>query len=98
MDELIAEVPRKFAQFLVRLLQEFFQQAQLVHQFQRGWMDGIAAKIAKEVLVFFQYQHIDASPGQKKSEHDSSRTAADNAAVGAFGLNARLDFRLFNQK
>src|SRR5216110_972448 len=38
----------QFSHFLMRLFQEFIEQPKLVHQFQGGGMDGVAAEITKE--------------------------------------------------
>ena len=43
----------KLGQFLMRLLEEFVQQAEFVHQLERGWMNRVAAEIAQEIGVFF---------------------------------------------
>nr|WP_029921535.1 hypothetical protein [Nevskia soli] len=83
--DLHAELPR----FLVRELEESFQQAQLVHQFQGGRVDGVAAEIAQEVLVFLQHQYRYAGPGQQKAQHQAGGTAAAGAAAdfdGSHGL------------
>jgi hypothetical protein len=49
-------------------------------------MNGIAAKIAQEVAVFFQYQHFNAGARQQIAEHHASRTASGNAAADDNGL------------
>ena len=48
------------AQLLMRKLQEFLQQSQFVHQFERGRMNCVTAKIAKEISVLFENHHVDA--------------------------------------
>jgi hypothetical protein len=45
-------------------------------------MDGVAAKVAEEVIVLFQ--HCDRDPGarQQVTQHDAGGSAADNATGG----------------
>ena len=45
-------------------------------------MDGVAAEVAEEVLVFFEDGDGDALAGEKEAEHDACRTSADDAAGG----------------
>ena len=47
----------QFPHFLMRLFQEFVEQPELVHQFQGGGMNGVAAEIAKEVGVLLEHCH-----------------------------------------
>ena len=70
------------AEFLMGLAKEFVEEAQFVHQLQGGRMDGVTAKIAEEIGVFFQDDDIDASPGEKKAEDHAGGTTADDAAAG----------------
>jgi hypothetical protein len=45
-------------------------------------MDGIAAKVAEEVLVFFEHRDLDTLFGKKIGEHYARRAAADDATGG----------------
>ena len=40
--------------------EEPIEQAQFPHDFERGGVNGVAAKIAKEVAVLFEHNYIDA--------------------------------------
>ena len=66
--------------------QEFVEQSQLVHQFQRRGMDGVAAKIAEEIGVLLQHDDVDAGPRQQEAQHHPGRTAADDAATRREGF------------
>jgi hypothetical protein len=44
----------------VRQLEQFVQQAELAHHFERGRMNRVAAKVAQKIGVFFQYDHLDS--------------------------------------
>ena len=77
----VADLHAQAFQLLVRHFEEFVEQAELVHQFERRGMDGIAAKIAKEVGVLFQHDDIDAGAREQKAEHHPGRSAAGDAAV-----------------
>src|SRR6266446_10489489 len=41
-------------QLLMRDLKELIQQPEFMHQFESGWMDGVAAKVAKKIRVFLK--------------------------------------------
>jgi hypothetical protein len=45
-------------------------------------MNGVAAKIAKEIGILFENDDVDASAGEQESEHHSRGSAAGNAAAG----------------
>ena len=62
--------------------QKFVEQAQLVEELERGGMDGVAAEVAEEVLVFFEDGDIDAGAGEEEAEHDACGASADDAAGG----------------
>ena len=66
---------------LVRQRQQLIQQAQMVHHLQRGGMNGVAAKIAQKVGVFFNDDHLQARARQQVAGHQARRAAADDAAV-----------------
>ena len=54
------------AQLLMRPLEEFVEQAKLVHELQSGRMNGVAAEVAQEVRVLLENDHLDSRPGKKK--------------------------------
>ena len=66
---------------LVRQLEEFVEQAELVHQFERRRVHGVAAEIAKEIGMLFQHHDIDAGARQKKAEHHPGRPAAGDGSM-----------------
>ena len=72
--------PVKLAQLLVGALEEIFEDAKLVHHFERRGMDGVAAEVAQEIGVFFQHDDVDAGAGEKKPEHHAGRAAAGDGA------------------
>src|SRR5437762_12028298 len=53
-------------------------------------MNGVPAKVAKEILMLFKDQHIHASPRQDQSQHDPTRTATSNATRSAI-IHGMLD-------
>ncbi len=67
---------------LVRQRQQFVEQAQLVHDFQRRRVNGVTAKIAQEVGVLLQHRHIDPRPRQQIAEHQPGGAASHDAAGG----------------
>ena len=44
-------------------------------------MNSIAAKVAQEIAVLFQHQHLDAGARQQIPQHHAGRTAAGDAAA-----------------
>src|SRR6266404_8770141 len=71
----------EFAQFLVRQFQKFIQQSKFVHDFQCRGMNRVAAKIAKEVSVFFQNDHVDTCTREQITGHHSRRPATHDHAT-----------------
>ena len=45
-------------------------------------MDGVAAEVAEEVLVFFEDGDGDTLAGEEETEHDAGGASADDAAGG----------------
>src|SRR5207245_9261114 len=84
----VADLPPQLADLLMRQLQEFIEQAELIEDLQRRRMDGVAAKIAKEIGVFLEDFHADTRSGQQEPEHHARRSATGDA-----DLTARLASR-----
>ena len=78
---LVAEECADRLRLLVRQREELVEQAELVHQLQRGGMNGIAAEIAEEVGMLLQHDDVDAGARQQKAEHEPARPAADDATA-----------------
>ena len=66
----------------VRELEEAVQKAEFVEELKGGGMDGVAAKVAEEVGVFFKDGDGDAGAGEEVAEHDAGGTSADDADGG----------------
>ena len=79
-DHLVADDAADLAHFLVRQLEKRVEQSELVHHFERGGMDGVAAEVAQEVSVLLQHQDVDAGAGEQEAEHHAGRAAAGNGA------------------
>ncbi len=79
---LLAELGAEARHFLVRQLQEFIEQAKLVHDVQRRGMDGVAAEVAQEVGVLLQHDGPDAGARQQEAQHHAGRAATHDAALG----------------
>ena len=62
--------------------EEFFEEAELVEEFECGGVDGVAAEVAEEVFVFFEDGDGDALAGEQEAEHDACGASADDAAGG----------------
>jgi hypothetical protein len=67
--------------FLMGDAQKFLEQAELVHEFEGGGMDGVAAEIAEKVGVFFEDGDFDSGAGEKKTKNHAGGAAANDAAA-----------------
>jgi hypothetical protein len=84
-----AELERQMVGLLMRHLQQRIKDAELVHQLEGRGVDGVAAEIAEEVGVFFQYHDIDAGACQQQSRHHPGRPPAGNATAYRDFLHTR---------
>src|SRR5262245_29069322 len=66
----------------MRQRQEFVEQAELVHHFERRGVHGIAAKVAQEISVFFDYDNWNTSAREQEREHHARGPSTDDAAGG----------------
>ncbi len=57
------------------------RQAQLLHHLHDRGIDGVAPKLAVEVLACLEQRHRDAPARQEEPQHDPRRPAADDATV-----------------
>jgi hypothetical protein len=71
----------ELADFLMGPSEKSLEHAELVHDFECGRMDGIAAEIAQEVSVFFEDLNMDAGASEKKAQHHSGGAAAGDCAL-----------------
>ena len=75
-------------QAVVRPVQEVLEKPQLVENLHRRRVDGVAAKIAEEVLVLFQHANLAAGSGEKQPGHDARRPAANDDEVVSHPLRS----------
>src|SRR3989441_9119671 len=75
----VADLSPQLADLLMRQLQEFVEHAELVEDLQSRGVDGVAAKIAKEIGVFLEDFHAYSRSGQQQPEHHARRSAAGDA-------------------
>src|SRR5438552_9888664 len=81
----------QLAHFLMRLFQELVEHPELMHQLERRWMNGVAAKIAVEISVFFENSDGHASSCEQITSHHTCRPAARDHAACLQYFNHRLD-------
>jgi hypothetical protein len=67
---------------VMRTRKQAVQQAEPVEHVQRRRMDGVAAKIAQEILVLFENDDVDAGTRQKIAADKPCRAAACDDALG----------------
>src|SRR5579885_906352 len=76
LHALVADLPGQPFDLLMRQSEKFFEEAKLVHQFKRRWMNRVAAEVAQEIGVLLQYDCIDAGPSEQETEHHPRGAAA----------------------
>jgi hypothetical protein len=57
-------------------------ESQLVHDFQRRGMHGVAAEIAQKIGVLLAHDNVNAGTGEEITEHHTGRAAARDCALG----------------
>ena len=77
----IADLALEHAQLLMRPLEEVVEHTELMHDLERGGMDGVAAKVAEEIGVFLQHNDVDVGAGKEEAEHHAGRSAAGDATA-----------------
>src|SRR5208337_2272978 len=82
---LFGDPARNLARFVMRELEKLVEESEFVEQLERGRMDRVTAKIAKEIRVLFEQDDIHAGARQKKSRHHARGPAARDAAAGGQG-------------
>src|SRR5262245_30339034 len=80
-DELVTNLAAKLTYFLVGQPEQVFQNTELMHQLERGWVNGVTAKVAQEIGMLLEDNDVDAGTRQQEAKHQSRRTAAGNAAA-----------------
>src|SRR5882724_7961030 len=87
----LAYLSRQLQYFLMRTRQKIFQNAQLVHEFKRGRMNGVSAEIAQKIRMLFEHTYIHACPGQKKAKHHAGWSSSGDAATSVNGFSHSKD-------
>lgn len=78
-DVVIANATRRLCHLGVTNLQKLVEKSKLVEKFERGRVNGVSPKVPEKILMLFKNGNRNARTGQEKTEHDASRTAADDA-------------------
>jgi hypothetical protein len=60
----VVNLHANIAKLVVRKLQKFIEEAKLVHDFERGGVDGIAAKIAQKVGMLLEDEDFNSRARQ----------------------------------
>jgi hypothetical protein len=85
-DRKIVDGGADLQKLLMRDAQKIVEEAELVNQFESGRVNGVAAKIAKKVGVFFEDEGFDAGAGEEEAENHTGGAAASYAAGGLRGF------------
>jgi hypothetical protein len=86
-DAVLADLARELAQLLMRPFEALIEQAELVHDLERGGMDGVAAEIAQEIGVLLEHHHLDAGAGEQIAQHHAGGSASGDAAPCGEGFS-----------
>jgi hypothetical protein len=62
--------------------QKHFEDAEFVHDFERGRINGVAAEIAQEVCMLFENYDVDSRAGKQEAKHHAGWATAGNATAG----------------
>ncbi len=76
----VADSSPKVLNLLMRQFEQLFVKAKLIHHLEGRRMDRVAAKIAEEIGVLFEHQHIGACAGEDEAEHHAGGPSARDAA------------------
>ena len=79
-DGSVADQAGHTGDFGVGKLEELLEETELMEELESRGMDGVTAKVAEEVCVFFEDGDGNALTGEKEAEHDACRASADDAA------------------
>jgi hypothetical protein len=71
----------QLADFLVGQLEKRVEPPELVHELERGRVDGVAPEVAQEVRVLFQDEDVDARAGEERAQHHARGAAPRDAAA-----------------
>ena len=79
----------------VWLVQDIFQEPQHIQQARGARLQHLAAKLAVEVLVTLEDDHLDAALGEQQAEQQAGRAAAHHADVHLHGchVGSQVDHR-----
>ena len=75
----------EFGDLLMGKGEEVFEDAELVHEFEGGGMNGVATEVAEEVLVLFEDGDIVAIASEEVAKHHAGRATTYDAATGLCG-------------
>ncbi len=80
-------------QFLMRQLQEFLEQTELVHELEGRGMNGVATEVAMEIGVFLQHHDFHSGAREQERGHHSGGAAANDNAPRAARRRHTSDVR-----
>src|SRR5690606_6150483 len=82
VDAVAAEHDIQPLQFVVRQREKRLGQTQLTQQVDGGRVDGVTAKVAQEVVVLLEYDHLDACARQQQPGHEPCGPSPRDATRG----------------
>src|SRR5271155_3308001 len=80
-DRVGADLTGKLAHLLMRAFQQLIEDAEFIHDIERGWMNRVAAEIAQEIRMLLKNAHVHAHARQEKSQDHAGGSASRNATT-----------------
>jgi hypothetical protein len=77
----LADLGGELPYLLMRQGEEGLEPAQLVHDLERGGVDGVSPEVAQEIRVLLEDDDRDAGAAEQKAEHHAGRPAPGDAAL-----------------
>jgi hypothetical protein len=71
----------------MRAFQELVQNAKFMHDFKRGWMNGVASEITQKVRVFLEHENVNALARKQEAQHHPGGTASRDATASVDRVN-----------
>jgi hypothetical protein len=76
----VADLCPERTHFLMGSLQEFFEDAELMHDLERRRVNRITAEVTQKIAMLFENEDSDPGSGQQQRQHHPGGAPSDNAA------------------
>src|SRR5580658_8948318 len=77
----VVDEGRDLRKLLMGMAQEVVDNAEFVHEFESGGVNGVAAKVTQEICMLFEDNYVDSGTRQEEADHHARGTAPSNATA-----------------